>query len=97
MTSANSVRHLRSSIPVNRRDAKGPSYAMASAVAIGALAAMALVNRHLAKKAEHKNPPAGRFLDVNGVRLHYVERGSGEPLVLLHGNGSMIQTSNPAD
>ena len=26
-----------------------------------------------------------------GVRLHYVERGSGEPLVLLHGNGSMIQ------
>jgi pimeloyl-ACP methyl ester carboxylesterase len=28
---------------------------------------------------------------VNGVRLRYVERGSGEPLVLLHGNGSMIQ------
>ncbi len=52
---------------------------------------MALVNRHLAKKAERINPPAGRFLDVNGVRLHYVERGSGEPLVLLHGNGSMIQ------
>jgi pimeloyl-ACP methyl ester carboxylesterase len=25
------------------------------------------------------------------VRLHYVERGAGEPLVLLHGNGSMIQ------
>jgi pimeloyl-ACP methyl ester carboxylesterase len=30
-------------------------------------------------------------LEVNGVRLHYVERGSGAPLVLLHGNGSMIQ------
>jgi pimeloyl-ACP methyl ester carboxylesterase len=28
---------------------------------------------------------------VDGVRLHYVERGEGEPLVLLHGNGSMIQ------
>jgi len=28
---------------------------------------------------------------VDGVRLHYVERGKGEPLVLLHGNGSMIQ------
>jgi pimeloyl-ACP methyl ester carboxylesterase len=25
------------------------------------------------------------------VKLHYVERGSGEPLVLLHGNGSMIE------
>jgi pimeloyl-ACP methyl ester carboxylesterase len=52
---------------------------------------MALVNRHLAKKAERDNPAAGRFLDVEGVRLHYVERGSGEPLVLLHGNGSMIE------
>jgi pimeloyl-ACP methyl ester carboxylesterase len=63
---------------------------VASAVGIGAFTAIALVNRHLAKKAEHDNPPAGRFLEVNGVRLHYVERGSGEPLVLLHGNGSMI-------
>jgi pimeloyl-ACP methyl ester carboxylesterase len=58
---------------------------------IGALAATALLNRHLAKKAERDNPAAGRFLDVNGVRLHYVERGSGEPLILLHGNGSMIE------
>jgi pimeloyl-ACP methyl ester carboxylesterase len=63
---------------------------VASAVGIGAFTAIALVNRHLAKKAEHDNPPTGRFLEVNGVRLHYVERGSGEPLVLLHGNGSMI-------
>jgi len=55
------------------------------------LAAIALINRHLSDKAEHDNPPAGRFLEVSGVRLHYVERGSGEPLVLLHGNGSMIQ------
>ena len=52
---------------------------------------MALVNRHFAKKAERDNPAAGRFLDVNGVRLHYVERGLGDPLVLLHGNGSMIE------
>ena len=57
----------------------------------GVLAVAALVNRHLAKKAESDNPPAGQFLEINGVRLHYVERGTGEPLVLLHGNGSMIQ------
>jgi pimeloyl-ACP methyl ester carboxylesterase len=91
MTSANSARRLRSTFPFRRRIAKAPSYALASAVAIGALAAMALVNRHLAKKAERDNPASGRFLDVNGVRLHYVERGAGEPLVLLHGNGSMIE------
>ena len=67
------------------------SYLGVAAVAIGALATLALVNRHLAKKAALDNPPAGRFLELNGVRLHYIERGSGDPLVLLHGNGSMIQ------
>jgi pimeloyl-ACP methyl ester carboxylesterase len=90
MTSVRPVRRLRSAIPVRRRGVKAPSYVLASMVAIGALAAMALVNRHLAKKAERDNPAAGRFLDVDGVRMHYVERGTGEPLVLLHGNGSMI-------
>lgn len=60
-------------------------------LAAAGLAVSAFVNHRLARKAEHDNPPAGQFLTVNGVRLHYVERGSGEPLVLLHGNGSMIQ------
>src|SRR5690349_16868233 len=55
------------------------------------VAATAIVNRHFAKKAQRDNPPQGRFIDVDGVRLHYVERGSGQPLVLFHGNGSMIQ------
>lgn len=64
---------------------------VAATAAIGALALSAFVNRQLAKNAERNNPPAGQFLEVNGVRLHYVERGSGAPLVLLHGNGSMIQ------
>ena len=56
-----------------------------------ALAASAILNRVLAKKAERRNPPMGRFITVDGVRLHYVERGTGSSLVLLHGNGSMIQ------
>lgn len=65
---------------------------LATSVAIGGiLLATALVNRQLAKKAQRDNPPAGNFLEVDGVRLHYVERGEGRPLVLLHGNGSMIQ------
>jgi pimeloyl-ACP methyl ester carboxylesterase len=56
-----------------------------------ALAVAAVVNRYLAKKAERDNPPVGRFVEVDGVKLHYVDRGSGDPVVLLHGNGSMIQ------
>src|SRR6476661_3455885 len=71
--------------------AQAHPYLAAAAVTAGVLAIAALVNRRLAQNAESDNPPAGQFLDVNGVRLHYVERGSGTPLVLLHGNGSMIQ------
>jgi pimeloyl-ACP methyl ester carboxylesterase len=66
-------------------------YATAAAVGVAALAVSALVNQRMAKTAERRNPPQGRFLEIDGVRLHYVERGRGEPLVLLHGNGSMIQ------
>ena len=74
-----------------RTIAQSHPYAVAAAVTAGALAILALVNRRLARNAENDNPPPGQFLEVNGVRLHYVERGSGPPLVLLHGNGSMIQ------
>ena len=64
---------------------------ISAAAAVTGLVACALVNRHLAKKAEEKNPPVGHFLEIDGVRLHYIERGQGNPLLLLHGNGSMIQ------
>jgi pimeloyl-ACP methyl ester carboxylesterase len=40
-----------------------------------------------AKRTERRNPPAGRFVTVDGVRLHYLERGQGPTLVLIHGNG----------
>ena len=58
---------------------------------VAGLAAAALINHGLARKAERENPPAGRFLSIDGLRLHYVDQGRGEALVLLHGNGSMIQ------
>jgi pimeloyl-ACP methyl ester carboxylesterase len=91
MTPVKRLRRLPTSVMRDRNAAAGHPYAVAAIVAAGALAATALLNRHLAKKAEQDNPPAGQFLEVDGVRLHYVERGSGEPLVLLHGNGSMIE------
>lgn len=58
---------------------------------VAGLAISAVVNGVIAKKAERDNPPLGKFIEVGGVRLHYIERGAGEPLVLLHGNGSMIE------
>src|SRR3954449_12535834 len=56
-----------------------------------ALGAAALYTNKMTRDAERKHPPIGRFLDVDGVRLHYIERGAGEPLVLIHGNGTLIQ------
>src|SRR4051812_36397865 len=56
-----------------------------------ALGAAALYTAKMTRDAERKYPPMGRFLDVDGVRLHYIERGQGEPLVLIHGNGTLIQ------
>jgi pimeloyl-ACP methyl ester carboxylesterase len=56
-----------------------------------AMAATALVVRYKKQQAERDNPPIGKFIEVDDVRLHYIERGQGQPLVLLHGNGTMIQ------
>ncbi|MCJ8158997.1 alpha/beta fold hydrolase [Sphingomonas sp. LaA6.9] len=56
-----------------------------------ALAGAALFNRSRSKKAERDRPPIGDFVEVDGVRLHYLDRGSGPPLVLLHGNGATIE------
>ncbi|WP_441278265.1 alpha/beta fold hydrolase [Tardiphaga sp. 172_B4_N1_3] len=66
-------------------------YLTAALVGTAGLVASAIINRFLAKKAERDNPPTGRFINVDGVDLHYVERGVGLAVVLLHGNGSMIQ------
>lgn len=52
-----------------------------------ALAASYFYVRAKTAQAESENPPHGRFVTVDGVRLHYVERGSGPVVVLLHGNG----------
>lgn len=58
-----------------------------------ALAAMAAVAQYKTRQAERQNPPTGKFVEVDGVRLHYLERGRGQDqtVVLLHGNGTMAQ------
>jgi pimeloyl-ACP methyl ester carboxylesterase len=58
---------------------------------VATLSLLAFLNHRSARRAEHRNPPMVRFIEVDGVRLHYIERGDGEPLILLHGNGSMVE------
>jgi len=58
----------------------------AAIAGLGLLASWLLV-RAKARRAEREHPPAGHFITVDGVKLHYLERGQGPALVLLHGNG----------
>ena len=60
-------------------------------VGAAVLAAVALTNHALARRAEHRYPPGGKFITVDRVRLHYIERGAGPVIVLLHGNGTMAR------
>jgi pimeloyl-ACP methyl ester carboxylesterase len=71
-----------------KRFAKRRNIALAGAALLGAAA---LVVRSKTRKVERSHPPIGQFIEVNGVRLHYFERGQGQPLVLLHGNGAMAE------
>ncbi|HZO46625.1 MAG TPA: alpha/beta hydrolase [Xanthobacteraceae bacterium] len=34
----------------------------------------------------------GRFADLGGVKIHYIDRGKGEPIVLLHGGTSNLES-----
>jgi pimeloyl-ACP methyl ester carboxylesterase len=54
-------------------------------LAAAALAGTAYWVRQSAKKAELKSPPIGKFIEVDGVRLHYLEYGAGPPVLLVHG------------
>lgn len=40
-------------------------------------------------------PPLGRFVEADGVRLHIIDRGEGQPIVLLHGWGATARDFLP--
>ena len=58
--------------------------------AAAALASAAFVHQS-AWRAERASPPLGRIVEIDGVSMHFIDRGEGTPLVMLHGNGSMLQ------
>jgi pimeloyl-ACP methyl ester carboxylesterase len=57
-------------------------------------AALALFSRRVAMKVEYAIPPCGKFIDVPGARLHYVDQGvapAAKPvIVMIHGLGAHL-------
>ena len=45
------------------------------------------VTRRVARRAETLVPPPGKFIAIDGNRIHYVERGEGRPILFIHGMG----------
>ena len=43
-----------------------------------------------ARRVEKVLPPRGHFIEVDGARIHYLDEGSGPPLVLIHGLGGQM-------
>lgn len=63
----------------------------AAAVGVGVLGAAAIAVHLMARRAEARARPAGRFVSAGGRKIHYMERGQGRPVLLLHGNGAMME------
>jgi len=75
---------------VQRRTSKRAM--IVTGIALGtALLGLKVYTSRVVRRAEAAYPPAGDFVTVEGVRLHYVERGSGPPVILIHGDGGSVK------
>ncbi|HZF76946.1 MAG TPA: alpha/beta hydrolase [Acetobacteraceae bacterium] len=65
---------------------------LALGAAAAAMAGLALGLRDSAVAAEEAHPAPGRFMQLGPARLHFLDRGTGKPpVVLLHGMGSQVE------
>jgi pimeloyl-ACP methyl ester carboxylesterase len=58
---------------------------IAAALIVLMLAALILFTAWTARAVEKQIPARGKFIDIDGARLHYLDKGAGPPLLLIHG------------
>lgn len=66
-------------------------WAGAAAGIAGITAGLAISSRWQGRRAERLVPADGRFVEVDGARLHYTDQGSGPPMVMVHGLGGQLR------
>jgi pimeloyl-ACP methyl ester carboxylesterase len=60
------------------------------ALLLAAVVGLVLYSGWTARCVEKALPPLGRFIDVDGGRIHYLDQGTGPTLLMIHGlNGQM--------
>jgi hypothetical protein len=55
------------------------------ALAVLVVAGLMLFAAFISRSIEKAVPPLGQFVDVDGARIHYLDRGHGRAIVLIHG------------
>jgi len=58
---------------------------LAIALILLILIGLVLFTAWTARQVEQKMPAPGQFIDIDGTRLHYLDKGSGPTLLLVHG------------
>ncbi|MER9137140.1 alpha/beta fold hydrolase [Mesorhizobium sp. M0830] len=59
-------------------------------IAILWVASLVLATLWIAAKAERLVPPVGKFIEIDGKSIHYVDQGEGRPIVFVHGLGAQL-------
>jgi pimeloyl-ACP methyl ester carboxylesterase len=77
-----------------RRVLRAVAIAVGSLLLVAAIAIAAMVRPDipLAKLMPEYGAPPSKFVEIEGMRIHYRDEGAGPPLVLLHGFGSSLYT-----
>ncbi len=66
-----------------------------SAALLALSAGLGLYSVMTMRDVEKQLPPQGSFMEIEGARIHYVDRGAGPPVVLIHGLGGSSRNFSP--
>jgi len=60
------------------------------AFVVASLSGLVIFTAITARRVEKALPPRGQFLEVLGARVHYLDKGAGPPILIVHGLGGQL-------